>query len=147
MAFQLSRGLIGQQAGLPAQGQPSLGQQGLAQTAFNSQQYNTAYPGGQGAMGAVPGSAQSGQASAGVAPYNNMQPQPTQMSTAPYNTALKPEGDGNGFGADSLQGQGPQPIAPKPKAAPRLSLGSNPVASSGGQSATGGNTATQSSRS
>lgn len=147
MAFQLSRGLIGQQAGLPAQGQPALGQQGLAQTAFNSQQYNTAYPGGQGAMGAVPGSAQSGQASAGVAPYSNMQPQQVSMSGMSYNTAIAPEGDGNGFKADSLQGQGPQPLAPKPKAAPSLSLGSNTGASAGGQSATGGNTVIQSSRS
>jgi hypothetical protein len=131
MAFQLSRGLIGQQAGLPAQGQPALGQQGLAQTAYNSQQYNTAYPGGQGAMGAVPGAASAtpgSTMSAGVAPYNNLQPQPMQMFGTSYNTALKPEGDGNGFGADSIQGQGPQPIAPKPKSgatASNLSLGGN----------------------
>jgi hypothetical protein len=123
MAFQLSRGLIGQQAGLPTQAQPGVGQAGVAQTAFNSQQYNAAYPTGQGAMGSIPGATMS----AGVAPYNNMQPQPTQMSTSSYNTALKPEGDGNGFGADTLQGKGPQPIAPKPKAAAGsgFSLGSN----------------------
>lgn len=140
MAFQLSRGLIGQQAGLPAQAQPGLGQSNVAQTAFNSQQYNAAYPGGQGAMGSTPGA----QMSAGVAPFNNMQPQQVG-STVPYNTALKPEGDGNGFGADSLQGQGPQQqLAPKPKAAPAFSLGGgNPVASGGSP----GNTVRQSSRS
>lgn len=63
--------------------------------------------------------------SAGVAPYNNMQPQMQPTNQMAYNTALKPEGDGNGFGADSIQAKGPQPLAPKPKAASGLSLGSN----------------------
>lgn len=145
MAFQLSRGLIGQQAGLPSQAQPGVGQSGVAQTAFNSQQYNAAYPGGQGAMGAIPGSVPGNQASAGVAPYNNMQPQQASAPGAAYNTALKPEGDGNGFGADSLQGQGAQQqLAPKPKAAAPINLGGgNPVASGGSP----GNTVRQSSRS
>ena len=140
MAFTLSRGLIGQQAGLPAQAQPGLGQSNVAPNAYTSQQYNSAYATGQGPMGALPGSAPS----VGVAPYNNMQPQQVG-STVPYNTALKPEGDGNGFGSDSLQGQGPQQkLAPKPKAAAPLSLG-NPVASGSPQAA--GNTVSQSSRS
>lgn len=135
MAFQLSRGLIGQQAGLPAQGQPGLG---VSPNAYASQPYNSAYATGQNPMGALPGS------TPGVAPYNNMQPQQVG-STVPYNTALKPEGDGNGFGADSLQGQGPQQkLAPKPKAAAPLSL-STPVASGSSQAA--GNNVSQSSRS
>lgn len=144
MPFEISRGLIGQQAGLPAQAQPGLGQSNIAPNAYTSQQYNSAYATGQGPMGALPGSAPNGQMAAGVAPYANMQPQQVG-STVPYNTALKPEGDGNGFGADSLQGQGPQQkLAPKPKAAAPLSLG-NPVASGSPQAA--GNTVSQSSRS
>jgi len=144
MAFQLSRGLIGQQAGLPAQSQPGLGQSNVAPSAYTSQQYNSAYATGQAPMGALPGSAPGAQMSAGVAPFNNMQPQQVG-STVPYNTALKPEGDGNGFGADSLQGQGPQQkLAPKPKASAGFDLG-NPVASGSSQAA--GNTVRQSSRS
>ena len=142
MGFQLSRGLIGQQAGLPAQSQPGLGQSNVAPGTYSSQQYNSAYATGQAPMGALPGSAPG--ASAGVAPFNNMQPQQVG-STVPYNTALKPEGDGNGFGVDSLQGQGAQEkLAPKPKAAPSFSLG-NPVASGSPQAA--GNNVSQSSRS
>ena len=134
MGFQLSRGLIGQQAGLPAQAQPGLGQSGMAPSAYTSQQYNSAYATGQAPMGAIPGAAPGAQMSAGVAPYNNPNPQPT-MTGSVYNTALKPEGDGNGFGPD--QSTGAQPMAPKPKAAPSFSFGSSNSVASGGQSASG----------
>ena len=146
MAFQLSRGLIGQQAGLPAQAQPGLGQSNVSPNSYTSQQYNSAYATGQGPMGALPGSAPGAQTAAGVAPYANPQPQQVGNSV-PYNTALSPEGDGNGFSSDSMQGKGPQQqLAPKPKAAPPFNLGGgNPVAS-GSPRATG-NTVSQSSRS
>ena len=137
MAFQLSRGLIGQQAGLPAQAQPGLGQSNVAPSAYTSQQYNSAYATGQAPMGALPGSAPGAQMSAGVAPFNNMQPQQVG-STVPYNSALKPEGDGNGFGTDSLQGQGPQQkLAPKPKAAAKLSSLGQPSASGNSRQSSG----------
>ena len=97
-------------------------------------------------MGALPGSAPGAQTAAGVAPYANMQPQQVGNSV-PYNTALSPEGDGNGFSSDSMQGKGAQQqLAPKPKAAPSFSMGGgNPVAS-GSPRATG-NIVSQSSRS